>query len=212
MTRGRDSVVLVGLSLTLASVTFAFLFERGYLEDGAGTIGIAIGTAAALLGAITSNRSEQSEPDPRPPESTQPHLEARISEVRAAIRRQRVSERLSGISSAALTFSQYVVGAVLATSFVQQSLSNRTIGGLGVVVVFASVCHQRYRPDVIHRQAKARRARLAKALRQAEDQLFAISEKRDNAPSAIRVAQSLSRGLDELELGGLEEVEDEKPQ
>jgi hypothetical protein len=76
------------------------------------------------------------------------------------------------LAHASLTFAQYVVGGVLATSFVQQSLSKESIGFLGLLVVAAKLIQQHYQLDLAYKSASLRSVYLSRVVRSAEDDLF----------------------------------------
>ncbi|MEN3370707.1 MAG: hypothetical protein V7609_2850 [Verrucomicrobiota bacterium] len=107
-----------------------------------------------------------------------------------------------------LTFSQYVIGGVLASSFVQTQLSKEVVGFLGVLVLVSSLIHHRYRPDIKHRNGKQRAAQLRAVIRKAEDMIFeARTQKKDS--SAIQpIRRAISDGLNQLETAELDDLQD----
>jgi hypothetical protein len=141
-------------------------------------------------------------------QNNDPEEESRISDARCELNRQETRAKWSRCASALLTFAQYVIGGILASSFVQKSLTSDTVGFLGVTVLFSSLVHQRYRPDVQFRCAKGRAANLRNLIRVAEDDLFAIREQRDGAPTVFdirkRISECLAR-IDDSEIAELDE-------
>lgn len=47
-----------------------------------------------------------------------------------------------------LTIGQYVIDGVLASSFIQETLTKQWIGRLGLLVLLASLFRQRFHPEV----------------------------------------------------------------
>ncbi len=134
--------------------------------------------------------------------------DSRLIEARELLQRQESSAKWNSRAAGSLVFGQYVVGGVLATSFVQQSLSTQTVGLLGVLVLISSLIHQTYRPDVQSRGARERAMRLRKLIRYSEDILFSIRSEIKDAPSIHDVRNIVSRGLteiEEMELDGVAE-------
>jgi len=125
--------------------------------------------------------------------------DSRLIEARELLQRQESSAKWNNRAAGSLVFGQYVVGGVLATSFVQQSLSTQAVGLLGVLVLISSLIHQTYRPDIQTRGARERAMRLRRLIRQAEDSLFAIRSATEHAPTMHDVRKLVSRGLSEIE-------------
>jgi hypothetical protein len=82
--------------------------------------------------------------------------------------------RWSRWSNNSLTFGQYVIGGVMATPFVQKSLSPAIIGVFGVLVVAASLLKQHYHPDVTAQSAAQRAGQIEALVPQSEDRLVVI--------------------------------------
>lgn len=98
----------------------------------------------------------------------------RIGDARQARQKQLSLARRSRWSANSLTFGQYVIGGVMATSFVQKSLSPEIAGIFGVLVVVASVLKQHYNPDVNAQNAAQRANQFEALIRQSEDRLVVI--------------------------------------
>jgi hypothetical protein len=108
-------------------------------------------------------------------EATQdPASESRLPELRESLARQQSIVSWNGRASAFLTFGEYIVGGVLASSFVQASLAAPLVGSLGVLVLVSSLVHQRYRPDLQASGAKQRAVKLRGMIRAVEDDLYAL--------------------------------------
>ena len=98
----------------------------------------------------------------------------RIRDARQARLKQQSLARWSRWSANSLTFGQYVIGGVMATSFVQKALSPEIVGVFGVLVVAASLLKQHYHPDVNAQNAAQRAGQLEALVRQSEDRLVVI--------------------------------------
>ena len=135
------------------------------------------------------------------------HLQARFSEARAALDTQQRRARLYSWASTLLIFGQYIVGAALASSFVQETVSRTVVGSLGLVVLLASAIQQRFRPDAATRSAKRRILQMRRALRTAEDDVVALNSGDAGAPSAREILEVLSKGISDLELAELDDAD-----
>ena len=130
----------------------------------------------------------------------------RFGEARVALDVHTSSVRLYSWANAALTFGQYVVGAVLASTFIQQTLSKDAIGSLGLVVLLSSAIQQRFRPDTAARAARRRVLEIRRVVRNAEDALVALDSEHTGAPSARDILASLSNGIVEVETSELSDI------
>jgi len=75
-------------------------------------------------------------------------LKRRFAEAREALEYQESVERRNRWARSLLTFGRYVIGGVLATSFIQQVLTPQLIGILGILVVVSTVMQVHCRFDV----------------------------------------------------------------
>jgi hypothetical protein len=145
-------------------------------------------------------------------ENFQQHVSKRLDEATELLQSQLRTAWLYAVASSLLTFGQFVVGAVLASSFVQQSLSKGLVGSLGLVVLLASAVRQRYRPDVRARSARQRAIHLRSLIRRAEDGLAALHLKVPGVHSLKIISDSLSQGITEIELSELAETDSTEKQ
>lgn len=127
----------------------------------------------------------------------------RIADARDALRKQESSSKVSTWIANLLTFAQVVIGGVLASSFVQQSLTPKAVGLFGVLVLIASLVKQQYRPEVGAEDARQKGSRLRALIRTAEDQLTALDARstqgEDRSDALIALTNRISRGLTEIE-------------
>ena len=124
----------------------------------------------------------------------QRHATQRLEEAREMLKRQKRAASWASFINGLLTAAQYLVGATLASSFVQKSLSPNLTGTLGVLVVVASTIQQRYSPEVIASAAKSRAAKLRRIIVQAEDELVEANQD-GNGEEFQRVSNMLSETL-----------------
>jgi len=127
------------------------------------------------------------------PLTQHPEEDSRLMEARRAERRQGAIAKWTGLSNALLTFGQYIVGALLASSFVQASLTQEIVGSLGVLVLVSSAVHQRYRPDLQATGARQRGTKLRALIRDVEDDLYDLKQGRQGAPSVYEVRRKVTR-------------------
>lgn len=127
----------------------------------------------------------------------------RLNDAKAARRQEESSAKLSRILSGALTFAQVVIGGVLASSFVQESLPPKTVGVFGVLVLIASLVKQQYHPEVDAEQARQRASKLRILIRRSEDELATIDTRsargKDRPDALIDLRNRISLGLTEIE-------------
>lgn len=133
-------------------------------------------------------------------------IEQRMNEIREALQHQKFIEQRNKWASSLLTFGQYVIGGILASSFIQQSLAQETVGFLGVFVLLSSIIHQRYRPDIKVRGAKERIFKLRVLIRRAEDELTALQSGSDMALSELEIIKILSKGLAEIDESEIQDM------
>ncbi len=127
------------------------------------------------------------------------HLTRRLNEGRRTLKKLEREAFISNSSNTLLIVGQYVVGGTLASSFIQQSLSPQIIGSLGVVVLVASVFHQRFRPDIRAGINGAKARYLRSALRKVEDDMAARKSGEENIPSEPIIISELSKALDKVD-------------
>lgn len=138
-------------------------------------------------------------------DSVDDHLSRRLNEARDSLVQLRWQVRLNGLVNGFLVFGQYVIGGILTTSFVQETLDKQAVGALGVLVLLATLLHQSYRPDIKARAAGAKSRYLRWLMRKAEnDRIRFGSEK------SLDIAEAVTQGLNKVDLEEEWEVEDTK--
>jgi hypothetical protein len=107
------------------------------------------------------------------------------------------------VSSNSLIVAQYIIGGVLATSFVQESLKPKWIGAMGVVVLIASLFRQQFHPEINAQEARAKASRLKALVRASEDQLAILDAKiasgQDHSDAMIALLTQIRERLTEIE-------------
>jgi hypothetical protein len=171
---------------------------------GLETFALITSILATVLGAVVSGLSERSRGSKSVYlELTKPTndeiKDSRLNELRDALARQQMVARLNSWADSSLTFGQYIVGGLLASSFIQESLSNQIIGALGVLVLLSSLIRQRYRPDIKAVGAKRRVVLLRSFIREIEDNLYTLNTAQENAPSIYAIRQKVSERLSKFE-------------
>ena len=143
------------------------------------------------------------------------HLAMRLDEVRNARSKQLRMARASTWSSYSLTFGQYIIGGVLATSFIQQQLSPNIIGFFGVLVVLASLIKQHYHPEVSAKVASQKAAKLQALIRDTEDRITAIQAKRDgsddNPDALLAIVSRITGTLTQIDNAVVDLTTEKKP-
>lgn len=124
--------------------------------------------------------------------------DTRLFDARQAMEEQVRALKWNRRTENYLKFGHYIIGGVLATSFVQSSLSTTSAGFLGVLVLMSSLIHQHYRPDVKANNALDRSLRLKQLIREGEDLVFDMKRKNDDQ-SITKVRQLISKKLADIE-------------
>lgn len=108
--------------------------------------------------------------EPSAPTATEDRdqLNIQINLIKEYLLQQQQKEAINRWSNYLLSFSQYVVGAALTTSFVGDNLTPQILGVLGVVTLLSSFAQQQLRPDIRRLEAGRRVVELRQILRRAE--------------------------------------------
>jgi len=130
----------------------------------------------------------------------------RFHDVQTALLRQQSLARANRWMSGLLTVGQYIIGGLLASSFVQQSLSRELVGGMGLLVLLSSLIYQHFRPDIQLRGAMGRGLRLRALLRQVEDDIYTFQTGEPSPQSVAEFRRRVSSALSEIEASELQDV------
>jgi hypothetical protein len=139
------------------------------------------------------------------PPSANP-VESRLNEARRELRSQRRKATVQKMASVLLTTGQYIVGGLLASSFIQETVSKQLGGGLGVVVLVSSLFRQHLRPEAQYLGARHRAIQIASLIRQVEDLRSSGGTAGTATASDYETLRLLSEGLDAVERSELDEL------
>jgi len=142
-------------------------------------------------------------PAPTPSQVAKERALARIEEAKDAFRSQTSSAKWSKVSGNLLTVGQYIIGGLLASSFVQESLSPKLVGSLGLLVLLASLIKQHFHPEVSAENARKKTAQLKALIRTSEDLLSILDAKiasgQDHTDAMISLLMKITNRLTEIE-------------
>ena len=128
----------------------------------------------------------------------------RIKEAATFRKEQLGIRKWSKIAANLLTIAQYIIGGVLASSFVQESLTPKWVGGLGVLVLIASLFKQQFHPEINAEDARKKAYELQALVRSSEDQLAIIDAKipsgQDHSDAMIALLKEITQTLNKIEL------------
>lgn len=128
-------------------------------------------------------------------DSTAQTVARRLQEVELELSRQNFISRTARLTTWGLTLGQYIIGGLLASSFLQEQLPHQFAGFLGVLVLLSTLIYQNFRPDKQMRLAEIKKVRLRALYRTTEDDLQAISDKVPTAPTTDQIRRKLTSEL-----------------
>jgi hypothetical protein len=127
----------------------------------------------------------------------------RIAEVRGSYKSELSAQRWSRWSSNLLTVAQVVIGGVLASSFIQESLSRKWVGGLGLLVLVSSLFKQSFHPELEAEKARKKAILLQALIRSSEDSMAILDAKiaagQDHSDAMIALMTLVTQRLSEIE-------------
>jgi hypothetical protein len=130
-------------------------------------------------------------------------VESRLREVEASRSELTGTYKLSRLASIALSVGQYIVGGVLASSFVQESLTPKAVGAFGVLVLVASLVREQFHPEVNAKEARKKAFQLLALQRSSDDQLAILDAKsatgQDHSDAMIALLTQVTQRLGEIE-------------
>jgi hypothetical protein len=138
-------------------------------------------------------------------ETTNWEVDTRLSEARRELERQEEIVRWNRWTINLLTCGQYIIGGVLALTFIEILLSPWKLGFLGILLIGSCLTHQRFRPDIKLLSTCKRGVWLRGLIRRAEDMIFEMKRRKD-VEGVHAVRQMISKGLTEMEQSELGEV------
>jgi hypothetical protein len=176
-----------------------------FLAAGSAAFSAALSIAARRPSKLTNASNEREvgkERDYR--------VEIRLRQVQAILSHEIDRKGIFRLSAAALIFSQFVVGGMLASSFVAKTLGEGLIGLLGLIVLAASLISQHFRPDLLHKIAAQKVRRLRALKRKLEDDLYVATRGGITDTRLIEIRLYASNTLEEIETVEYESLRNEK--
>jgi hypothetical protein len=170
--RSASVLTAVSAGATFVAALFGFLIQRRQRRQAKSHAQITKEIDQALREAEQAlEDAEQRDSKPRGESILRTTVEARLREAQAALDNERIIERASRWSSHALIGGQFVVGGLLASAFVQETLSATLIGSLGLIVLLSQIIRERFNPEGIGDSARQKISRLNKLIRNTENDL-----------------------------------------
>lgn len=136
--------------------------------------------------------------------------QCRITDVRIALKKQESTSAWNSRAGSLLKIGQYIIGGLLASNFVQESVSSELVGAMGLLVLFSSLMSQSFQPEVRVRGSRQRAHQLKILLRESEDRLFEIEE--NDKVKIIEIRKLVSTNLAKIEEMELIESDTSKPE
>lgn len=164
-----------------------------------------------ILGYLFGRKADSARYDKAPPEKIdfdkiekeddplRELLKKRIQEAQESLKFQNNSEKTNTWATNSLVIGQYIVGGLLASSFIQNTLTKDLIGFLGLLVLASALIHQRFRPDLRAQGSKQRAFRLRSLIRDVEIDLAALKAGANDAPQLIDIIKKVSIILEKIE-------------
>jgi hypothetical protein len=140
---------------------------------------------------------------PKPSVVARGRVMFRIREAATSCEQQLSVKKWSKMAANFLTIAQYIIGGVLASSFVQQSLTPKWVGVLGVLVLIASLFKQQFHPEINADDAQKKAFKLRALIRSSEDQVAILDAKiatgQDHTDAMIALLTHITQRLTEIE-------------
>jgi hypothetical protein len=189
-----DPQVIVGIIGGLVSIGIALTAK--FFEAS---------TVRRLGPSRTANSRIELANEKQAPDPFEPAVQ-RLDEARDMLRRQQSIAKSNRWISTSLTVGQYIIGGLLASSFLQQSLSSNVVGLLGLLVLVSSLLFQHFRPDIRLRGALARTLLLKTLIRTSEDDLYSMRCSDPSVDAVYGLRKRISDGLSRIEASELDEM------
>jgi len=153
------------------------------------------GIVANALRALLPLVGKRREPPPPPDGVT-----LRILEASRVLHEQENLAKAHRLGGGLLTFGQFVIGGLLASSFMQQELAKPLIGVLGLMVLASSIIRQHYQPESAAVAARERAVKLKAIIREVEDQIYYREQALAEALSPAELRRMLTEALNEVDV------------
>jgi hypothetical protein len=173
------------------------------ISAAASAIGMAISAALSLIAksrrVVIAANERQAKRDLK--------SETRLSEVESMLSNAENQKNLYRYASASLVFAQFVVGGVLASSFIARNLNETIVGVLGLLVLASSLVNQHFRPDLLHKVEAQKVYRLRTLKRWTEDQLYEATRGPVNDDQISEIRKKVTTSLEQIEQTELQFLE-----
>jgi len=130
-------------------------------------------------------------------------IDDRIQDATEELETQLSRERRSKFASSTLIVGQYILGAVIASSFVQQHLDPTLIGSLGVLVLVASGVKDRFHPEIDAEDAKRKATQYENLIETTKDALVpldtAINDGVDQSDKMTALMNNMTARMTQIE-------------
>lgn len=136
--------------------------------------------------------------------------EIRLTQVQSILSQEIDRRGIFRVASASLVFSQFIVGGILASSFVSKTLGETLIGLLGLLVLAASLISQHFRPDLLHKVSSEKVRRLKALRRKLEDDLYVATRAEVSDDRLIEIRLFATKALEEIETAEFDALRNEK--
>lgn len=165
-----------------------------------GSLASAFGKASQVGDLIRWLRNRSADAELPEPMSPLDGVMERLAEAREVLRQQYNLAKAHRVGGGSLTFGQFIVGGLLASSFVQDHTSKTLVGLLGLLVLASSIIRQHYKPESSSIAARERAVTLKAVIRYVEDQLYFNRQGLDQAVSPWHLRGILTQALNELDM------------
>jgi hypothetical protein len=170
---------------------------------------VAIAASAAIAQIGLSLQPKKEKPVKGPAERDY-KTDVRLNTIQGHLERERDRYVTIAMASILLISSKFVVGGLLASSFIIKTLGETITGFLGIVVLGSSLANQRFRPDMLRRISFEKLRRLRSLKRRLEDELYEATRGQVSEADIIRIRLFATRELEQIEdmeMRGLPEKE-----
>lgn len=165
-------ILAAGLASGVASSGLAGIIRKNR-HATAGKIEVR-DVVADTIGIVASDETNAAEREKEAFKIAKQQVLKRIDQARDVQANKRSDAKLFSFIAGSLTFAQYIIGGVLASSFVKTTTSGQLIGSLGVLVLIASLLTQHYHPEVTAQTARTQADQLEALTRTSENRIVVI--------------------------------------
>ena len=176
-------------------------------------LGAALAALTAILSAVAATFGKRVGNKKTPETKGTPRdykAEIRLTLVTILLTREIERRQVFSAASGLLIFSQFVVGGILASSFVIRTLGENLIGLLGLLVLLSSLINQQFRPDLLRRASSDKLRRLRSLKRKLEDDLYIATRSEVTDSDLIKLRLFTTHALEQIEDAEIQFLNNEK--